>query len=283
VKTFSGSLTDHYALSSTTLAQCLKITRADAAVFCFTSHDRDLVVGSQTYLAGPGLEFSGIVFSAGLATDNLELRILYDDAAITRADLLSGKWDNANFELFEVDYTNPNGGSNILLTGKTGEAKIGRDQGFVIELRSLKQNFQRPVGAVTQKTCRYRLGDSNCTKPLATFTFSGVPVTAVTSSRQFTASSRTEAAGYFQEGLVTFTTGLNADYSRKVKTFAAGVFELVAPFPFAIAVGDQFTAVAGCQKRLEDCRDKFNNVLNFGGEPHLVGIDILTAVPGGNQ
>lgn len=279
MKTFSGPLAAHYALPSTTLAQCLKITRPDAVVFRFTSHDQDLVVGGETYLAGPGLEFSGIVFSAGLATDNLELRILYDDAAITRADLLSGRWDNSDFELFEVDYTTPDGGSNILLTGKTGEAKIGREQGFTIEFRSLKQNLQRPVGAVTQKTCRYRLGDSRCTKSLASFTFSAVPVTAVASKRQFTASSRAEASAYFQEGIVTFTTGLNAGYSRKVKTFAAGVFEVVAPFPFTISVADQFTAIAGCQRRLEDCRDKFDNVVNFGGEPHLVGIDVLTAIP----
>lgn len=279
MKTFATALSNHYALPSTTLAQCLKITRQDGEVFRFTSHDEDLTVGGELYLAGPGLEFSGIVFSAGLATDNLELRILYDDAAITRSDLLSGRWDNADFILTELNYASPADGVNTLLTGKTGEAKIGREQGFTIEFRSLKQNLQRPVGSVTQKTCRHRLGDSKCTKDLSTFTFSAVPVTAVASTRQFTASSRAEAATFFQDGTVTFTSGANLGYSRKVKTFSAGVFELIAPFPFAIVVSDQFTVVAGCMRRLEDCRDKFDNVLNFGGEPHLVGLDSLTAIP----
>ena len=46
----------------------------------------------------------------------------------------------------------------------------------------------------------------------------------------------------------------------------------------AIAIGDAFTAVAGCQKRHDvDCRDKFGNLLNFQGEPHLPGIDALTS------
>jgi uncharacterized phage protein (TIGR02218 family) len=279
VKTFTANLGAHYLTRSLTLAHCLRIQRKDGNVFRFTSHDADITVAGETYLAGPGLELSDVVYTAGLAPDNMELRILYADSAITRADLLAGRWDNAEFRLFEVNYLDPDGGTNVLVVGTTGEAKIGRDEGFTIELRSLKQKLGRAVGAVSQKTCRYRLGDSNCTKSLTSFTFTGVPVTAVASSRQFTASSRTESADYFKEGLVTFTTGLNVGLQRKVKTFSAGVFGLVAPFPFTIAVGDQFTAVAGCQKRLEDCRDKFNNVLNFGGEPHLVGTDSLTAPP----
>jgi hypothetical protein len=50
--------------------------------------------------------------------------------------------------------------------------------------------------------------------------------------------------------------------------------------PYAIQIGDTFSAVAGCQKRLaEDCGTKFSNVVNFGGEPHLPGIDALTSPP----
>ncbi len=46
-----------------------------------------------------------------------------------------------------------------------------------------------------------------------------------------------------------------------------------------IQVGDTFDVIAGCRKRLtEDCKVKFNNVLNFQGEPHLPGIDRLTAM-----
>jgi uncharacterized phage protein (TIGR02218 family) len=37
--------------------------------------------------------------------------------------------------------------------------------------------------------------------------------------------------------------------------------------------------VAGCDKRLETCRLKFNNILNFQGFPDLPGEDWVVAVP----
>ena len=35
-----------------------------------------------------------------------------------------------------------------------------------------------------------------------------------------------------------------------------------------IQIGDTFTVVAGCVKTLDACITKFDNVLNFQGEPH---------------
>jgi uncharacterized phage protein (TIGR02218 family) len=285
VKTLSVGLSAHFATGSTTIAYCLVFTRADGQVFRFTSHDMDLVVSGATYRAGPGLEVSDLVLSAGLAPDNLELRILYADDAITRADLLAGRWDGATFRLFSVNYADTAAGTNELLTGTTGEVRVARDDAFTLELRGLKQALQRTHGIVTQKTCRHRLGDTGCGVDLAPYTVTDT-VSSVTSSRVFTSSglaagSPTFVAGWFQEGVITFTSGDNIGLSRKVKDYSVGgQISCLAPFPFAIANGDAFSIIAGCAKRLEeDCRDKFDNVLNFGGEPHLPGVDSLTAVP----
>lgn len=285
MKTLPTALQAHYATRNTTLAVCLEIVRQDDAAYRFTSCDTPVTLGGNVYQAGPGLDISELASSAGLAPDNLELRILYADDAITRDDLLAGRWDNARFTIYEVNYLRPQDGANLLASGTTGEAKIARNNGFTLELRSLKQALQKPVGIVTQKTCRNRLGDSVCKVALAPFTRPGVAVTSVESQRVFAGSSLaagspTIATGYFTEGVVTFTTGANAGTSRKVRVHgAAGRIECLAPFSFTIQVGDVFTAVAGCQKRLADCRDKFNNVLNFNGEPHLNGVDAITALP----
>ncbi len=284
MKTLAAGLAAHYATGSTTVAHCLAFTRSDGQTFRFTSHDADLIVGGAVYRAGPGLEVSDLVLTAGLAPDNLELRILYADDAITRADLLAGRWDGATFRLFAVNYADLTAGTDEILTGTTGEVRVTRDEAFTLELRGLKQALQRTRGVVTQKTCRYRLGDTACSVNLAPYTRTGT-VSSVTSPRVFTSSglaagSPTFAAGWFAEGVITFSTGLNVGLSRKVKAYTAGgQIECLAPFPFAVVNGDAFEIVAGCGKRLEDCRNKFNNVLNFGGEPHLPGVDALTAVP----
>lgn len=279
MKTFDAGLAAHYALATTTLARCIEITRADAAVYRYTDAQRDLTVGADTYLAGPGLVVGDIASAAGLAVDNLELTITPDDAAITRADILAGFWDGAAFSIFETNYLDTAGGINILRTGTFGEIRLERSR-FVVELRGLAQALQQPVGDVTSKTCRYRLGDDRCTVDLAPFTHTGT-VTSVTSAQVFTASALGQAADYYVEGTITFTSGLNDGITRKVRAFSSGKqFTTSLPFPYAVAVSDTFSAVAGCQKRhAEDCETKFSNILNFGGEPHIPGIDALTAPP----
>lgn len=99
-------------------------------------------------------------------------------------------------------------------------------------------------------------------------------VTAVTDRQVFT-SSGSEPPDYYGEGIVTWNTGDNAGVSQKVRTFEAGVFTLILPMVLDIQVGDTFTAIAGCRKRLADCRDKFDNVVNFQGEPHRPTVDDL--------
>lgn len=279
MKTFDAGLAAHYALATTTLARCIEITRADGAVYRYTDAQRDLTVGADTYLAGPGLVVGDIASAAGLAVDNLELTITPDDAAITRADILAGFWDGAAFSIFETNYLDTAGGINILRTGTFGEIRLERSR-FVVELRGLAQALQQPVGDVTSKTCRYRLGDDRCTVDLAPFTHTGT-VTSVTSAQVFTASALGQAADYYVEGTITFTSGLNDGITRKVRAFSSGKqFTTSLPFPYAVAVSDTFSAVAGCQKRhAEDCETKFSNILNFGGEPHIPGIDALTAPP----
>jgi uncharacterized phage protein (TIGR02218 family) len=182
--------------------------------------------------------------------------------------------------VFRVNWEDPDGGVDVLKRGSTGEVQV-RDGLYVVEFRSLSQALQQTQGAATLKTCRARLGDERCRKDLDAFTYDGT-ITAAASRLVFTDSSRAEPAAWFAEGVITFNTGLCAGYGQKIKAFAAGgQFTVSLPMPFNVAVGDEYTVVAGCQKRLEDCRDKFDNVLNFQGEPHVPGMDAISK-PGGS-
>lgn len=278
MKTIPAPLLAHYALPSQAIAACITITRTDAVVMRFTGLDVPLVVSGNTYLPA-GLNVSGLASSAGLAVQNAELQILPDDAlGIVRSDLVTGRWDNAGFVLFETNWTDPTNGVNTLMTGTLGQVRPGRGM-YTVELRSLAQVLQQPLGIVTQKTCRYRLGDANCGVNLAPFTVTGA-ATSVASNQQFTDTGRAEAAEYFAEGVLTWTSGPNAGFAQKIKSFAAGVFTLSLPAPFAVVAGHAYSAVAGCQKRhLLDCKTKFSNLLNFGGEPDLPGVDALIRAP----
>lgn len=284
MKSLPSPLAAHVATRETTLAHALKITRTDGQVFGFTSHDSDVVISGVTYSANPGLNVSDIVLSANLAVGNLELTTLHDGTVFTTAEVLGGVWRNAAFVIFRYNWASIADGIDTLLTGTLGEVQLKRNA-VVAELRDLRQYLQQAVGSTSSKTCRYRLGSTDknagglCTKDISASPFTvSFTVTGVTSSQVFQDTARAEAADYFGDGEVLWLTGNNAGISAKVKTYAAdGTFTLVLPMLSTVQVGDTGTAIVGCRKRLEeDCRDKFSNQLNFGGEPHRQGVDSIT-------
>ena len=75
--------------------------------------------------------------------------------------------------------------------------------------------------------------------------------------------STTTTALAISLGKVTFTSGANAGYSQEVRAFAPGFVTLAMPMPFPIALGDQFTIVAGCDRTAQTCKTRFNNLVNF--------------------
>lgn len=276
MKTLPTPLSNHYNTMSTTVATALKITRIDGNVFAFTSHDVSDTIDGVVYDAKQGLDPSNIATTAGFNVGNLEIRTMHDGSLFTVRDILGNVWSNAKFELFRYNWASISDGKEFILTGIFGEIKISRNF-LAIELRDLRQYFQQALLGSSSKTCRDRLGGPHCQVNLVPFTVTGA-ITSVTSARIFRDSARTEVADYFGEGIFKFTSGLNQNLSAKIYGYAAdGTFTLSLPFTNSPSIGDTYIAIAGCRKRLEeDCRDKFDNVLRFFGEPHRVGMNNLT-------
>jgi len=228
------------------------------------------------YLANPGLQVTDIVIAADFAVGNLELTTLHDGTTFTTADVLAGVWRNAAFVIFRYNWQSLGDGIDTLLVGTVGEFTLYQNT-ITAELRDLRQYFQQSLGDASSKTCRARLGDPRCRKDLTAFTYTGA-LTGVTSAKVFQDFGRVDDLHWFAEGLITFTTGANAGLAAKVKDFySSGQFELAQALPSLPVVGDEYTAIAGCQKRLaEDCVAKFDNVLNFVGEPHRKGVNSVT-------
>lgn len=292
MKTINAPLLAHYQGYAKTLAEGIRITRTDGQVFRWVNHDRDVDLyeddGSpsalHTYLSQPGISLSSVVSTEGFAADTATITVL-EDEDITRADILAGVWDGAEMEIFQFNWASPTDGRNILKRGKLGNFKAMRGYSTV-EFRDLRQPIQSQQETVLQPTCRYKLGDSRCGINLAGSPGYTVTGTVDGSDSQYTVtdSARTEADDWFGEGTFTFTSGPNAGMSRKVKTYSlsgspptAGVFVFWQQWIYPIGA-DDYSVTAGCRLRFqEDCIAKFDNGVNFGGEPNKDNPDSLTA------
>jgi uncharacterized phage protein (TIGR02218 family) len=73
--------------------------------------------------------------------------------------------------------------------------------------------------------------------------------------------------------------GAAIEIKTHVNTGAEVSFELWESMAFDIATGDTFTVAAGCDKSLDTCISKFNNVANFRGLPFIPGNDTVVSYP----
>src|SRR5690606_9793479 len=92
-------------------------------------------------------------------------------------------------------------------------------------------------------------------------------LTAVTSAAIVRDATRAEAADWFGAGTLRYTSGPNVGLKPlEIKRHEAdGTIETFEPAYYPPSVGDAYELVPGCRKRLADCRDKWDNVVNFGG------------------
>lgn len=271
MKTVSPALQTHLSKELSTLATLVKITRKDSVVLGFTTTDKDLVISGITYKADGAFQASAIQNRAALSTDNLDIIGLLDSASISDADLRAGLYDHARIDVYMCNWADLTQGVMQLRRGWLGEVKLIGGK-YQAELRGFLDLLQRPFGKTYSPECRHGFGDSSCKINLASFTVTG-SVSSVVDASQFTDVTRSEANNIFNYGLLTWTSGANTGLSMEVKSFIAKQFTLWLPMPYPITVGNSYSVYNGCDKRFATCQSIFNNAINFGGFPHLPGVD----------
>lgn len=100
--------------------------------------------------------------------------------------------------------------------------------------------------------------------------------------QNFTGSSATDSsAGYLDGGTLSWISGANAGVSMEIKSYITdgSIVTLWLGMNYQPAAGDTFFYYPGCDKRRETCLQKFNNILNFRGEPDMPGLDLALGYP----
>jgi uncharacterized phage protein (TIGR02218 family) len=279
MKNLSPALQAHLDEGTTTLAWVWRITRADGVVFGFTDHDRALQFDGTAFEPESGLTASEVRAGSDLSVDAQDAQGVLSSDRITETDILDGRWDNAEVEVWRVNWADT--AQRVLLRrGAIGQIRRGR-LAFVAEMRSQAHVLGQTVGRLFQATCDVELGDTRCRVNLDASTFKGTgAVIDLLRDRAFTASGLGSfAAGWFGFGTVTWTSGVNAGRQAEVLSHdlvgGIAILTLLEAPVRAIAENDAFIIRAGCDKRLATCSAKFSNVANFRGFPHIPGQDAV--------
>lgn len=261
------------------MADLFTITTALGDVYRFTSYDYDLQVAGHNYDSG------GIIIARsdtsqaiGIQVDNLRVDISATDdtelAGLPFLQLLhNGGLDGARFKLErifmdEMTPTDTSAGTIVLFEGRVSEindlTRTGVKLSVAHDLELL--NIQLPRN-LYQPGCLNTLFDGGCKLLASSYAVNATVETGTVLNR--IQCTMAQPMGYFSQGVVEFITGNNVGVKRTIKRHESGALILTLPLRVVPAIGDQIRIYPGCDKRMETCNVRFNNLTNFRGAPFV--------------
>lgn len=259
----------------TTIAMCWRLERSDGAGLALTSHDQAIVSEGITHIPAPGITPASVTRSLGLDAQSAEIAGALSSDALDANDLSLGRWDGARVRLTAVDWQAPAQDAITLIAGELGGVAIDGDA-FSAELNGAAARLEEPVCPATSAECRAQFGDKQCRVDLA-----GRTITAqVVNSNDGELTVDQTLDGKYLLGRLRYMSGANCGLSSIIIA-VNGTSVVVRDLPRApVEAGCRIELREGCDKRFETCATRFANAINFRGEPHLPGNDLLTRYPG---
>jgi len=217
----------------------------------------------QYRLGGP---FCKKDISAFLELNAAETSTTAGQASATSIDTLED-----NTKSWTIDQWASTSSQHYYLTTAVGSSSIGSGQfRKILSNTAIRVSLEEPFDSQPNSAIGYRIGR-------------GFAVSAVVRGRyEFkvaTMSAQTDQ--FFRDGTVIFTSGNNigrvfpiADYRSSDRKIT-----LLTPTPFDVVNGDRAIIQVGCDGLIGTCRDKFNNVANFGGDPYAPSAQQLVEPP----
>ncbi len=259
------------------VADLFTITLTNGTVLRWTTSNAPLTIGANTFAVGPPIERDTAKWSMGLNVDKMNVTILDDGSAtINGQSLVKAAWQKFfDYAEIEIDrfisdsWTDTAVGSVPWFIGYAGQITLqGKQIKIAVEspLAMLRATFPRNY---VLPSCANTFCDAVCGLSKASFTSTGTVGSAPTaSSFPLTLSGGNLADGTFQQGVVTFTSGVNNGQIRTVKSYVGGVITLTYPLYAVPAVGDGISALQGCLKTRAACT-AHGNLPHYRGFPYV--------------
>lgn len=251
-----------------------EIQRADGAGLATSSHDRTHQRGGVSIEPDPSFAPDELVLMDTMVGSTLEVTGALTSTGLSSRDLAAGRWTSAQFRLAVGDWRSEQA-PELLCAGELGVISLG-DSSFQAEVVVTPSRLRDQACPQTSPECRAQLGDRQCRVSLRTGRIR-TEVVSQNGQQIFVGESDLEQ---FRYGRLRWTTGANAGLDHVIIETGPGMLTLIEDPPLGVVPGDRVLLTEGCDGRLQTCSQRFGNVENFRGEPHLPGTDILTRYPG---
>lgn len=231
--------------------------------FFYTSADVDKIFNGNTYEAVP-IKRASIKKSQDSGQSNLRIDA---DGTISLAQLYVGSTPSQVVSVTIFALHENEAESFVVWKGRVNSLRFQNNQA-VINCETIITSFKRNgLRRLYQRNCPHRLYDSTtCRASQLSFT-TNATLSLVTELTVSSSSFGAFANDYFTGGFLSWNSG-NFVETSLITSHVGNTLTLRLAIPGLVA-GADVIAVAGCDRTLETCRNRFNNVVNFGGFPWL--------------
>ncbi|WP_017672457.1 DUF2163 domain-containing protein [Blastomonas sp. AAP53] len=257
-----------------TIALLWHVERADGIALGFAAHDRDISIAHIIYHAAPGMLPSAIEMDDSFDPLDMDIGGVLSHGLIRADDLAAGRWDSAAVKVGLTDWERPDEGAFWFWRGHLGAVSV-EGQSFSAELRGLKARLDEPFVPVTSPSCRAIFCGKGCGLSRARYERVFEMEATSEAGLGFIGLDAAEAEG-FVHGSLRWISGGNAGLAGALMAQNDAALVLDGRLADAPQPGDRAVLMQGCDKSLATCAGGFGNTINFRGEPHLPGNDLLT-------
>jgi uncharacterized phage protein (TIGR02218 family) len=260
-----------FAQALETVATWWRVDRRDGVSLGFTTHDVDLWFDGLGFLSAPGMMPASIRRSTGFDADSAEVDGAITHDAITEDDLVAGRYDGARVVVGLVDWQSLE--HSAIYSGTIGS--LTEEAGsFSAQLLSRKADLARDPVPRTSPCCRADFCGSGCGLSAPRFTHEAL-LTAQDSANNAVTFSCDATVADLMGGRLRWIDGPYAGLSMGIVGLAGDGVVLDLPLDLPMAAGMRAVVIEGCDHTLATCAERFDNAVNFRGEPYLPGNDLV--------
>lgn len=256
--------------SVTDISMCWLISFADGRKIGFTNFDQILTINDIEYHPTSG-KFTNITSYAFNSTSKPSgiFSILSD----IPEDIFS---EPLQFTSVEVILLKRSTKESVSLFCGTVSGIHSANGVINIEISSLLSQLDKIITKKYSKTCRAKLYDNQCMLTKNQFKIDVEISGLLDQDSSFSINTTIDNKKYYEDGFVLFHTGKNNKLEYRIDLIDDRIIFLKTSLLCQVSIGDKISLYPGCDKTFHTCFKKFNNTINFRGEPHAPsGQDII--------
>jgi uncharacterized phage protein (TIGR02218 family) len=250
-------------------ARLCTITRRDGQVYRIAESDVPITIGGQTWQVVPGIMISAVKHTSNGEMPSCQIVAVHNRGTVLDSnDIDIGLFDSAAVQIYIVDRMNLTT-PKLLFTGAIGDISYSIENQVSLDVKGPAAFAKILMTQKRSPMCRTDLFSVLCGVNPVSYAVH-TTITAIVDQFNFKVTGVSQPDGWFNQGVFVLDSGTSlqaANWTQSTQTVTTYL-----PSFRLLTIGGSLTMYPGCDKTMTatGCA-KFNNQINFQGEPHFTG------------